>query len=101
MRPLSLRRRDLIWVPMIARAQDRPKLTHGIQIGDVTGGRATIWGRSDRDSEMTVTIKGRTFRSSAPATAKTGMTARTEVSGLAPDSEVELAVSFEIGRAHV
>ena len=97
MRPISLRRRDLIWVPMIARAQDRARLTHGIQIGDVTDGRATIWGRSDRTEEMVVSVNGRTFRSAGPATAGTGFTARTELSGLTPDAEVEVAVSFGAG----
>ena len=72
-------------------------MSHGIQIGDVTAGRATIWGRADRDAEMTVTAGGRTFRGLAPATGATGLTARTELSGLPPDSSVEIAVRFGAG----
>lgn len=92
-----LRRRDLIWVPMIARAQDRPRVSHGIQVGDVTAGRATIWARADRDSELTVTVGGRTFRGVAPATAATGFTARAELSGLPADSTVDISARFGNG----
>jgi alkaline phosphatase D len=80
---------------MIARAQDRPRVTHGIQIGDVTAGRATVWGRASRESVMTVTVGGRTFR--GVATAGTGFTARAELSGLAPDAGVEVSVAFGDG----
>jgi alkaline phosphatase D len=80
---------------MIARAQDRPRVTHGIQIGDVTAGRATVWGRASRESVMTVSVGGRTFR--GVATAGTGFTARAELSGLAPDAGVEVSVAFGDG----
>ncbi len=82
---------------MIARAQDRPRLTHGLQIGDVTSDRATIWGRSSREAGMTVSVGGRTFRSTAAATDASGLTARTELSGLPPDAAVEVAVRFGEG----
>jgi alkaline phosphatase D len=82
---------------MIARAQDLPRITHGIQIGDVTGGRATVWARADRDAEFTVTVGGRTFRGVVPATASTGFTARAELSGLPADSNVEIAARFGNG----
>ena len=82
---------------MIARAQDRPRVTHGIQIGDVTGGRATVWARADRAAEMTVTVGSRTYRGTATATAATGFTARAELSGLTADSGIEVAVRFGDG----
>ena len=92
------RRRDLIWVPTIARAQDRPRLTHGIQIGDVTAdGRATVWARSDRAADLIVAAGGRTYRSATPATAATGFTARAELTGLAPGAEVQFAARFGNG----
>jgi alkaline phosphatase D len=95
---LTFRRRDLIWVPMIARAQDRPRLTHGVQIGDVdSSGRATVWARSDRAAELTVSAGGRVFRGVAPATADSGFTARAQLSGLAPDSAVEFSARFGQG----
>ena len=82
---------------MIARAQDRPRVTHGIQIGDVTGGRATVWARADRAAEMIVTVGSRTFRGTAPATAASGFTARAELSGLTADSGIDVSVRFGDG----
>lgn len=81
---------------MIARAQDRPRLTHGIQIGDVTAeGRATIWARADKAAELEVSYTGgRTARGIAPATEATGLTARAELTGLPPDTEVTVRARF-------
>ena len=97
MSAIRFSRRDLLWVPMIARAQDRPRVTHGIQVGDVTSGRATVWARSDRDAEMTVVAGGKTFRGLAPATGSSGFTARTELSGLPADESLEFTVRFGSG----
>ncbi len=35
-------------LPGISRAADRPVVTHGIQSGDVSEGRAVLWSRTDR-----------------------------------------------------
>ncbi len=39
---------------VIASVQDRPKMTDGVQSGDVLGDRAMVWSRSDRPSRMIV-----------------------------------------------
>ncbi|MBM3794330.1 MAG: alkaline phosphatase [Acidobacteria bacterium] len=92
------RRRELLWVPLIARAQDRPRITHGIQIGDVTAdGRATVWARGDRAADLIVSAGGRTYKSVMPATAATGFTARAELKGLAPDADVQFTARFGDG----
>jgi alkaline phosphatase D len=41
--------------PMIGPSEgERPQLPSGIQFGDVTDGRAIVWGRSDRNARMIV-----------------------------------------------
>ncbi|WP_289008403.1 alkaline phosphatase [uncultured Thermomonospora sp.] len=37
----------------------RPRLTHGVQSGDVTAGRAVVWARADRPARMLVDISRR------------------------------------------
>ena len=50
-----MRRRDLLGLaPALLLSADRPKLEQGIQIGDVTGGKATIWTRSSAPGRMAV-----------------------------------------------
>jgi PhoD-like phosphatase, N-terminal domain len=39
---------------IIAAESERPQLTSGIQIGDVTGDRAIVWSRADRPSRLIV-----------------------------------------------
>jgi alkaline phosphatase D len=40
--------------PSLSRAADRPRLTHGVQSGDVSADSAVVWARSDRPSRMLV-----------------------------------------------
>jgi alkaline phosphatase D len=44
----------LLFSTTIVNASDTPQMTQGIQIGDVTNGRAIIWSRSDRPARMMV-----------------------------------------------
>ena len=39
---------------VIASVKDRPKMTDGVQSGDVLGDRAMVWSRSDRPARMVV-----------------------------------------------
>src|SRR5262247_112667 len=39
---------------VIPSERSRPQMTSGVQIGDVTGGRALVWSRADRPSRMLV-----------------------------------------------
>ncbi|HEY2135117.1 MAG TPA: alkaline phosphatase D family protein, partial [Xanthobacteraceae bacterium] len=43
-----------IAAPGISRAADRPRITHGIQSGDVTSDSGMVWGRTDRPARMLV-----------------------------------------------
>ena len=42
--------------PSISRAADRPRVTHGLQSGDVTIDSGMVWARADRPSQMLVEI---------------------------------------------
>jgi alkaline phosphatase D len=46
----------LIGPPYLSRAADRPLITHGVQSGDVSGGSAIVWGRTDRPARMLVEV---------------------------------------------
>src|SRR5262245_60478789 len=79
----------------------RPQATSGLQIGDVTGGRALVWSRADRPSRMLVE---RVFREDfadavrlrGPLALETSdYTTRLDLTGLPPDRDVFVRVSFE------
>ena len=40
--------------PYLSRAADRPRITHGIQSGDVSTDSGVVWARADRPSRMLV-----------------------------------------------
>src|SRR5450432_3175847 len=40
--------------PYLSRAADRPRITCGVQSGDVSGGSAVVWARADRPARMRV-----------------------------------------------
>src|SRR2546430_15120582 len=42
--------------PYLGRAADRPRITHGIQSGDVSAGEAIVWARADRPARMLVEL---------------------------------------------
>jgi alkaline phosphatase D len=42
--------------PHLSRAADRPRITHGVQSGDVTGDSGMIWARADRPARMLVEV---------------------------------------------
>jgi alkaline phosphatase D len=78
-----------------------PKLAQGLQIGDVEAKRAVIWSRADRPSRMFVEY------ASDPSFSKpvlvrgphalevSDYTARVDLTGLRPDSDVYLRVFFQ------
>src|SRR5579871_5701776 len=79
----------------------RPQAIYGLQIGDVLADRAMIWSRSDRDARLIVERSGHSdFRDAVRvrgplALADSDYTARVDLTGLAPDSEVFVRVTFE------
>jgi alkaline phosphatase D len=40
--------------PAVSRAADRPRITHGLQSGDVTADSGVVWARTDRPARMLV-----------------------------------------------
>ena len=42
--------------PYLSRAADRPRITHGVQSGDVTGDSGVVWARTDRPARMVVEV---------------------------------------------
>ncbi|MDA2810973.1 alkaline phosphatase D family protein [Nocardiopsis sp. RSe5-2] len=90
--------------PAFAQGKNRPKLTHGIQLGDPRPDGAVVWARADRPARMVVEVATRPDFSDAeevrgpmltPASDGTG---RVRVDGLEPGSEVHVRVRAESGR---
>ena len=53
--------------PYLSRAADRPRITHGIQSGDVSLDCGVVWARADRPARMLVDIATTdSFRSDPP-----------------------------------
>src|SRR5215813_12322613 len=45
-----------IAMPYLSRAADRPRITHGVQSGDVGTDGGVVWARADRPSQMLVEV---------------------------------------------
>ncbi|NVN85229.1 MAG: alkaline phosphatase D family protein [Rhodopseudomonas sp.] len=43
-------------MPYLSRAADRPRITHGVQSGDVSSDGGVVWARADRPSRMTIEV---------------------------------------------
>jgi alkaline phosphatase D len=43
-------------MPRISRAADRPRITHGLQSGDVSGDSAVVWARADKPSRALIEV---------------------------------------------
>ena len=91
--------------PGFARApgtvRERPRITHGVQSGDVTARRGIVWARADRPSRMVVEVSldesfARSWYVPGPvATGATDYTARGQLTQLLPDQEVFYRVHFQ------
>ena len=86
---------------VIASVKDRPKMTDGVQSGDLQGDRAMVWSRSDRPSRMVVEWDTRSMFSNPRRTVslladqRTDFTARVELTGLPTDQAIFYRVFFE------
>jgi alkaline phosphatase D len=86
---------------VIAAESERPKITSGIQFGDVTGDRAIVWSRADRPSRLMLEVDSNERfanprRIAGPyAMAETDYTARVDLTRLAPGERVFVRASFE------
>ena len=81
--------------------RERPRITHGVQSGDVTTRSGIVWARADRPSRMVVEVSmdesfARSWYVPGPvATEATDYTARCELTQLLPDQEVFYRVHFQ------
>src|SRR5215831_16217857 len=88
-------------LPAVSRAADRPRITHGIQSGDVSIDSAVVWARADRPARMLVEIATsdgfRNIRSAAlvDALPETDFAAKALIEGLPAGHEVVYRVQFE------
>lgn len=104
-----MKRRDFLRISSAAGAspailpwlQSRPRITHGVQSGDITANRAIIWSRVDRPAQMIVEYATReSFTDSrrivGPAALETSdLTARLDLGGLPRGQRIFYRVSFE------
>ncbi|WP_433464628.1 alkaline phosphatase D family protein [Spirillospora sp. CA-128828] len=80
---------------------DRPRLTHGVQSGDVTAHEAVVWARSDRPARMLVEVSRRPdFRNARTVrgpvlTPGTDLTGKTLLRGLPPGEELHYRVRLD------
>ena len=79
----------------------RPSVEYGIQIGDVTGDRAIIWSRTDREARMyvewdtTPKFKAPNRVRGLEAVQSLDYTARLDLEGLPNNENIFLRVTFE------
>lgn len=90
--------------PALVRA-GRPRLTHGVQSGDVTAHDAIVWARADRPSRMFVDVstrpdfaRARTVRGPL-LTPDTDLTGKTRLAGLPGGEEIHYRVRLEADKA--
>lgn len=90
--------------PALAHGNNRPTLTHGIQLGDPRPDGAVVWTRADRPARMVVEVSDtpdfanpRTVRGPQLTPASDG-TGRVRITGLAPGQRAHLRVRAESGR---
>lgn len=89
---------------VIAAPNARPKLTDGVQSGDVHGDRALVWSRTDRPARMIVEWDTRSVFSEprrlvSPITdERLDYTARIDLRGLPADQSIFYRVRFEDAR---
>jgi alkaline phosphatase D len=91
----------LLGTPYLSRAADRPRITHGIQSGDVSTDGAVVWARADRPARMRVEAATTdSFRAiirtvSVDALPESDFTAKALLEGLPPDQDIFYRVAFE------
>ncbi len=86
---------------IVAQDSARPRITHGVASGDVSGDRATLWARVDRPARLVVEWDT-SERFSAPrrvvgpvALPETGLAALVDLHELPPGQRIVYRVTFE------
>ena len=88
-------------LPGISRAADRPVLTHGLQSGDVSGGNAVLWARTDRPASAifewstTESFKNSTRLPAVAALPENDFTTKIMAEGLPSDQDIFYRVRFQ------
>ena len=91
----------IVGKPYLSRAADRPRITHGVQSGDVSVDSAVIWSRTDRPARMLAeiattdsfrTIHHTVFVDTLP---ESDFTARALIEGLPAGQEVFYRIRFQ------
>lgn len=86
---------------LVSLEASRPKMHHGVQSGDTSGGSGMVWSRCDRDSKMWVqwdTVEKFTHprKVAAPfALEETDFTARLDLTGLPAGENIFYKIQFE------
>jgi len=86
--------------PYLSRAADRPRITHGVQSGDVSVDSGIVWARSDRPARMLVEIsttdsfKYISHAAFADALPDTDFTAKALLEGLPAGEDIFYRVRF-------
>jgi alkaline phosphatase D len=89
--------------PYLSRAADRPRLTCGVQSGDVCDGSAMVWTRADRAARLRVeystveSFKTLVGAASSDALPDRDFTAKLLLEGLPPDQDIFYRVLPEDG----
>ncbi|MFI0357674.1 alkaline phosphatase D family protein [Actinomadura sp. 9N407] len=87
-----------------ALIRTRPRLTHGVQSGDVTAHEAVVWARSDRPARMLVEVsrrpdfKGLKQIRGPLLTPRTDLTGKTHLRGLPAGEELHYRVRLDDDR---
>lgn len=87
--------------PALSLAPDRPRITHGIQSGDVSDGSGVVWARADRPARMLVEVATtdsfRDVRAGVfvDALPESDFTAKALVEDLPPGQEIFYRISFQ------
>ena len=88
-------------MPRLSRAADRPRITHGVQSGDVSLTSGVIWARADRPArllvELATTDSFKTIHRAAhvDASSATDFTAKALIEDLPPGQDIFYRVRFE------
>jgi alkaline phosphatase D len=86
---------------IVVSAQQRPRITSGVQSGDVTRDRAIVWSRTDRPARMVVryattpALADARIRRSDPTGITQDFTARVDLGALPPGQRIFYEARFE------
>jgi alkaline phosphatase D len=87
--------------PYVSRAQDRPRITHGVQSGDVSADGGIVWSRADQPARMLVEVATtdsfKDIRHSVfvDALPETDFTAKALVEGLPSGQDIFYRIRFQ------